>query len=395
MKYRLGILSTHPIQYFSPWYRALAQHPDVDLTVYYAFRQTPEGQAAAGFRVPFEWDRPLLEGYRYQFLKNRSRRPGTDNFFGCDTPEIADLIARERFHAFLVGGWHSRCFWQAIHACRKTGTPVMVRGDSQLNTSRSWMRRLVKYPFYRWFIPRFDGYLVVGQRAREYLRHYGASEDKMFSAPHAVDNRYFSESADECRRDRKRWRQEWALPPESTIFLFVGKLVVRKRPMDFLRAIRQAASGCPGLFGLVAGDGPLRSELESYVKAYHLPVRFSGFLNQSQLPRAYAAADVLVLPSDGSETWGLVVNEAMASGLPVIVSDAVGCGPDLVLPERTGDVFPAGDVQALGAVMGQMASDSEKRDRLGAAARAHIAGYSLERAVEGVVDALRHLPARA
>jgi len=389
MKYKLGILATHPIQYFSPWYRALAARSEIDLQVYYAHHPTPQDQAAAGFQVPFEWDTPLLEGYPYQFLKNIARRPGTDDFFGGDTPEIADIIVQERFDAFLVSGWHSHSFWQAIKACWKTRTPVLVRGDSQLATTRSWLKRAVKYPVYRGFIPRFDGYLIVGKRAREYFLHYGASEKKMFSVPHAVDNRFFAESSAEFRQDRKRWRREWGLPPESVVFLFAGKFVARKRPMDFLKAIRQASAGSPGLSGLMAGDGPLRSELESYAKAYHLPVRFSGFLNQSSLPKAYAASDALVLPSDGQETWGLVVNEAMASGLPAIVSDEVGCGPDLVIPGHTGELFHGGDWPGLSAILSRLTTHPDQLAAMGEAARRQVNDYSISRAVEGTLEALR------
>lgn len=391
MKFKLGILSTHPIQYFSPWYRALAAHPEIDLSVYYAHRQSPQGQADAGFGVSFEWDRPLLEGYPYRFLKNVAHHPHTDHFFGCDTPEMAEIIARERFDAFLVGGWNVRSFWQAIRACWKSRTPLWVRGDSQLATPRAPWKRAAKFPLYRWFIPRFDGYLVVGRRAKEYLIHYGASEGKMVSVPHSVDNRFFAESCAALRAERSRWRESWGVPSEAVIFAFVGKLLPRKRPMDFLRGIEQAAQGSLRLWGLVVGDGPLRAELERYAEERRLPVRFTGFLNQSALPRAYAAADALVLPSDGSETWGLVVNEAMASGLPVIVSDAVGCGPDLVIPGQTGEVFPVGDSAALSAILKKWTGDPDGLQSLARAAREKIQDFSIERAVQGTVAAVHAL----
>jgi glycosyltransferase involved in cell wall biosynthesis len=394
MKHKLGILQTHPIQYFSPWYRALAAHPEIELTVYYAHQQSPQGQSDAGFGVPFEWDQPLLDGYPYKFLKNLANRPGTDHFLGCHTPEIAEIIRRETFDAFLVSGWYVRSFWQAIRACWTTGTPIFIRGDSQLPTTRSIGLRLLKEPVYRWFIPKFDRYLLVGQRAKEYFLHFGASESRMFPVPHAVDNRFFAEAANSLQKERMRLRQEWGIPRDAVVFLFAGKLVARKRPKDFLKAIKLAAAGSSGAFGLIAGDGPLRQELEASARADHLPVQFTGFLNQSELPKAYAASDVLVLPSDGSETWGLVVNEAMASGLPAIVSDAVGCGPDLILPDQTGEVFPMGDYKSLGIIMKQLINDPEKRNCLSAGARRHITGYSIERAVEGVLDALKSLPLR-
>jgi glycosyltransferase involved in cell wall biosynthesis len=390
VKHRLGILATHPIQYFSPWYRALAAHPEIDLQVYYACRQTVQGQAAAGFGIPFEWDQPLLEGYRYKFLTNIARHPSPEHFFGCDTPAITEAIIRERFSAFLVSGWSVRSFWQAIRACWKTGTPILVRGDSHLGTRRSWAKRAIKFPFYRWFIPRFDGYLVVGRRAKEYFLHYGASERKMTNVPHAVDNRFFAESSARFSAERGRWRRDWGIPEDAVVFLYVGKLIPVKRPMDFLQAFQKTGAGrSPRLWGLVAGDGPLRPEMERFAVEHQLPVRFSGFLNQGDISKAYAASDALVLP--GSETWGLAANEAMACGLPVLVSDQTGCGPDLAVSGQTGEVYPCGDVRKLSEMMQELAVHPDRLLRMGESALKKIEDYSIERAVQGTVAALNRL----
>ena len=149
---RLGVLATHPIQYQAPLYRALAER--VDLQVYFAHRQTPEGQAKAGFGVAFEWDVPLLDGYEHRFLENRAAEPDVSTFRGCNTPEIGRIIAEERFDAFLVNGWYTKSFWQAMAACWRTGTPLMVRGDSHLGTPRKTWFRMVKEGAYRLFIPK-------------------------------------------------------------------------------------------------------------------------------------------------------------------------------------------------------------------------------------------------
>ncbi|MFA5976148.1 MAG: glycosyltransferase family 4 protein [Elusimicrobiota bacterium] len=391
MRFRLGILATHPIQYFSPWYRALAHHPEIDLQVFYAHQQTPQGQAEAGFGVPFEWDQPLLEGYSCWFLKNIAKHPSPSHFFGCDTPEIVDRIRSMAFDAFLVSGWHVKSFWQAIQACRCQHIPLLIRGDSQLVTPRSPFVRLAKEILYRRFIPRFDGYLVVGQRAREYLVHYGADASRMFSVPHAVDNDFFDHSARVLRPNREALRKEWGIPPEAAVFLFAGKLLARKHPMDFLEAIRQAAPKARSIVGLVVGDGPLRTELERFVAIHNLPVRFAGFLNQNALPKAYVAADALVLPSDGTETWGLVANEAMASGLPVLVCDQAGCAPDLVRPGETGEIFFLGDVPTLASHFRTLSENRVRLRAMGDAARQRIDQFSIHQAVIGTVEALRQL----
>jgi glycosyltransferase involved in cell wall biosynthesis len=250
---------------------------------------------------------------------------------------------------------------------------------------------VVKWPLYRMFVPRFDGYLVVGTRARQYLRHYGADPGRMFFAPHAVDNEFFATRVAALRADRAGLRAAWGIPEDATVFLFCGKIIARKRPEDFARAVAEASREMPSIWGLLAGDGALRVQVEATVREAGWPVRFSGFLNQSVLPRAYAAADALVLPSDETETWGLVVNEAMASGIPSIVSDRVGCAPDLVLPGQTGEVFPCGDVSALAARLVALARDPDHLRRLGDRARRHVAAYSMAAAVEGTVRAIDRL----
>src|SRR3990167_7412105 len=190
---KLGLLATHPIQYYVPWYKALARQ--VDLEVFYGHRQTAEGQAAAGFEVAFEWDIPLFEGYQHRFLVNKAIKSDVSSFLGCDTPEIGAIIRRARFDAFIVHGWATKSYWQAMIACWMSGTPLLIRGDSHLFTARSRFYRIAKYPFYRSFIPWFNAYLVVGERARAYYRHYGADSRRMFFSPHAVDNVFFSTQA--------------------------------------------------------------------------------------------------------------------------------------------------------------------------------------------------------
>lgn len=384
-QFRVGILATHPIQYYAPWYRMLAQQ--LDLTVFYCQRLTPQAQAM-GFGGAFEWDVPLLKGYRARFLMNQAREPNVSTFCGCDTPEIGQIIAQERFDAFIVHGWAIKSFWQAILACWRTRTPVLVRGDSQMLTARGRVRRTIKYPLYHWFIPRFDGYLVVGERARQYLRYYGARPERMFFSPHAVDNDFFSVHADTLRAMRTHVRQAWDIPPDAVVYLYAGKCIAEKRPEDFVRAVTEAARVQPHVWGLVVGDGPLRVRMQAATERQGWPLRFVGFLNQTEIPRAYSASDALVLPSE-SETWGLVVNEAMASGLPAFVSDRVGCAPDLVVPGQTGDVFPCGNITELSALMSRYAYPPEWLTTLGKHARQHIQRYSLARAVDGTVAAVR------
>jgi glycosyltransferase involved in cell wall biosynthesis len=385
---RLAILATHPIQYQAPWFRAMAAHPDLDIKVFYCHEATSKEQAAAGFGVEFEWDRPLLEGYPYQFLENVAKEPKLGNFKGLDTPELKSIISQREYDAWLVCGWHFKSAWQAMRACWRTKTPVMVRGDSHLYMPRSPLKRMAKWSFYRWFIPKFDACLAVGRWSKEYYLHYGARHDRIFFVPHVIDDDYFAHEAARLLPHRGQFRRGWGLEPECTVFLFAGKFIEKKRPMDFIRAVERSAHGGVKVAGLMVGDGPLRKECEAYARSGNVPVRFAGFLNQSEIIRSYIAADALVLPSDGGETWGLVVNEAMACGRPCIVSDHVGCGPDMVVPGKTGAIFPMGDTEFLARLLVTHALKPSSLSAMSNYARATAERNSIAVALEGVVKAV-------
>ena len=385
---RLAFLSTHPIQYHSAWFRALAACPGLDLCVYYCHRATPSEQAGAGFGVEFDWDVPLLEGYPYTFLKNVADLPGHGRFGGFDTPEIKEIIQRREYDAMLVNGWHYKSAWQAIWACWKSKVKVMVRGDSHLYTPRGIAKRAVKSITYRRFIPHFDACLAAGQWSREYFLHYGARPERIFLVPHAIDSGRFRIEAESLEPRRSELRKEKDLDENAIVFMFSGKFIPKKRPMDFICAIERAVLRNSRIEGLMVGDGPLRARCEDLVRERKVPIRFTGFVNQSQITKAYVVSDALVLPSDGGETWGLVVNEAMACARPCIVSDRVGCGPDLVIPQETGSIFPLGDVEALANSMLELAGNPERMISMGLKARCGLRNYSIETAVDGIIQSL-------
>ena len=376
MAKRIGFLISHPIQYYAPIFRELAKR--CNLTVFFAHRQTAEQQARAGFGVAFDWDIDLLSGYDSRFLTNVARQPSIDRFAGCDTPGVADEIARGGFDAFVVPGWALRSYWQALRACRRRGVPVLVRGDSQLGSQRNNAVRIAKALAFSHLLRRFNGFLYVGQRNREYLLHYGVPAERLFFSPHCVDNNAFAAASSGI--DRRRGRRR---------VLFVGKLIGRKHPADLLHAV--ARLGDRAVQIAFAGSGELESELRQIAAASSVDADFMGFVNQSELPAVYASADLLVLPSDGQETWGLVVNEAMACGIPAVVSDVVGCGPDLIDPGRTGATFRFGDAAALAAAIRDVLSFDPEQTRRHLAAK--MALYSPARAAGAVVDAATTLAA--
>ncbi len=385
--WRLAIVATHPIQYHAPWYRALVADGRLQIKVFFCHQATPQQQADAGFGVAFEWDIPLLDGYEHEFLKNVAVHPRTSSFNGLDVPGIGQVLCKGDFDAVLVNGWNHKAAWQTVWASKQLGLPVLTRGDSHLHTPRSGLKTWVKEMTYPWLLRAFDGFLDAGQWSRDYYLHYGARSDRIFHVPHVIDETSFLLRSEGLQAERDAIRSAWNLPSDATVFLFAGKFIALKNPMLFLRSLGSAFRQERTVAALMVGDGPLRQECQRFASDAGLPAVFAGFLNQSKLANAYVAADVLVLPSE-HETWGMVVNEAMWSGLPCIVSDQVGCGPELVAAKGTGEVFPLHDQAALAAAMVQFARNPEQRRACGARARAVIQAYSIATAVEGTVNAV-------
>ena len=246
----------------------------------------------------------------------------------------------------------------------------------------------------RW-IPRFSGYLTVGTLNEAYYEFYGADPSRFFRVPHCADNNWFAERSRLAADARLVARQRLNIPPEAVVFLFCGKFIEQKRPLDLLRALDAPECRGTGAHALFVGDGPLRRECESYAHTRNIASAFVGFKNQSELPGMYALADVLVLPSQ-SETWGLVVNEAMACQRPALVSDKVGCGPDLVLEGKTGYVFPSGEIGALRQGLLRYVTQPGLAVSHGRVAYDHVCKhYSLATTVSGTLRAVQTVRAQA
>lgn len=390
---RLTAVLVHPVQYYAPWFRHVAAHvPEIDLTVLYATAATPE-QQGVGFGQAFTWDVPLTEGYHHRILAppRAGHDLSSDSFLGVDAKWIGKEIAADAPDAVLVPGWYSVSLLRALVACRAEGWPAIYRGDSTLVHQPAGWRSLAWRAKTRAMLSFYSVYLSTGTRSREYLAAFGRPAGRVFSSPHAVDNDFFASLAapHQTPEGRAVAREAWGLGREDFAVLFVGKLTEIKRPRDLVRAVAGLKSA--GLGGgaalLIAGDGPLAAEVRAEAERLGVRTAWAGFLNQSEIARAYAAADVLALPSE-SETWGLAVNEAMATGLPAVVSHRVGCAPDLVEPGVTGEIFPTGDVAALTAALGRIRQRQRAGHDFGAACRERAAAHSFAAASAGLVEAV-------
>ena len=388
---RLAVVTTHPIQNQAPWLRALAASPGRTVRAFFGMLPDP-AQQGVGFGTEFRWDVPMREGYESTVVANRARRPGTDRFLGIDGPDVGAAIADFAPAATIVCGWQSRFLWQATSACRSRGFPLLVRGDSNaLRRRPAWKRWL-----HRRHLARYAGFLAMGRSNADFYRELGIPDSRVHSAPHCIDPGPLLARLPRDDEARAALRARFGVPATSTCFVFVGKLEPKKRPRDLLRAFARVAARRTDVHLLIVGSGGLASSLRAEAAGTPASVSFAGFVNQSEIGAAYGAADALVLPSDFGETWGLVANEAMACGLPIVVSDRVGCGPDLARDGETGFTFPFGDVGALASRLDRFAADPEGRRRMGREARRVVEEeYSVAHAVAGTlagVDAVLDRP---
>lgn len=375
---RLAVVASHPIQYQAPLFRELARL--MEIKVYFAHRADGGDQADAGFGISFNWDIDLLSGYPHAFLDNVAHRPGLSHFSGCDTPAIGNHLAQYAPDAVLVLGWHLKSFWQSIWTAKRRGIPVMVRGDSQLETPRSLIKRVGKSLTYPIGLRCFDAALYVGERSRSYWEHYNYPQERLFRSPHCVDNSWFAQRA--THSERMELRSRLGIADTDKVLLFAGKLVASKRPFDLVSATAQLRASGREVMILVAGSGPLEKELSQAAHAADVRIIQLGFTNQTAMPTAYSACDVLVLPS-ASETWGLVANEALACGRPIVVSNACGCAPDLAADNKAGRTFSMGDSTALAHAVATVLDQPPTAQNIAN----KIAAYSVEAAAIGIAQA--------
>ena len=379
---RIAVVTSHPIQYQAPLFRELARRAELD--VFFAHRASQADQAAAGFGVGFDWDVDLLSGYQHDFLKNIARKPGPSHFTGCDTPEIGARLEAGRYDALLVTGWHLKSFWQAIRAAKRAKIPVMVRGDSQLGTPRGRLKKAVKTVAYPPMLRMFDAALYVGQKSRAYYEHYGYPSGRLFFSPHCVDNDWFATRA--TAEARSGLRNQMGIGSVTTLVVFAGKLIPLKRPLDLVRAASHCRLEGRDVEVAFAGSGELENAVRAEAKGLGVPCHHLGFCNQTRMPAVYAASDILAVTSE-QETWGLVANEALACGKPIIISDASGCALDLAGDRTAGRVYEVGCIEHLSRSIGELQDHGCRSIDIARKSET----YSVPAAINGLMEAVAHI----
>lgn len=389
-KYRLAALTSHPIQSQVPLFRMLSEHSEIDLTVYFcdsfgAHQKTYD----PGFGMEIKWDIPLLDGYKYKILKNYSPRPNA-GLWGLINPGIVNELFKNRYDAIWMHGYANLSNWFCFVGAWLTNTPIMMRGESHLMNYRPGWKKVVKKALLTGLFNKIACFLTIGTLNAEYYKHYGVSERKMFLTPYTVNNEFFSGKCNELKDQRSELKAINGITPECPVILYAAKMIPRKRAMDLLKAYELMRNKTKAALVFV-GDGGEKGNLELYAKEHRLEnVYFVGFKNHTELPDYFSIGDIFALPST-DEPWGMVINDAMNFGLPIITTDMVGAAPDLVKHGENGFIYPVGDIDKLAGCLSRLIDDDELRGRMGKRSLDIISKWSFREDVEGILAALKYI----
>jgi len=385
-RYRVLAVSAHPVQYAAPYFRRLARHPRIELLVAYCSLRGAEAGYDPEFGAAVKWDVPLLDGYPWVEIPNKGS--GGESFFGLTNPGLWTLIRDGHFDAvFCHTGYIRASFWIARVRAWLSGASFLFGTDATTLDSMDGKRwkAPVKRLFWPYLYRLATQVIVLSSGTKDLMLSLGIPPERLSFMPYTVDNDWWLERS--AKINREKIRAGWGISPEACVILFCAKLQPWKRPEDLLRAFVKVES--KDSFLVIAGEGPLRKELER--EATDLGVgdrcRFLGFVNQSELPGIYTASDVLVLPSS-YDAFGVVVNEASLCGCVVVASDQVGAGRDLIAPVDAALVYACGDVDALAEILRRLSNDPRRRKELGLAAKAHMATWTPDGTVVGAVQAV-------
>lgn len=387
-KRRLAIVVSHPIQYYVPLYRELARDPEIEVKVFYFSNSSIRGEFDPGFGENVTWNIDLLSGYDHEFVGKHYATNSVGSFRSTLVPAIVPKLLFGRFDALLVNGYAQAGNLLAVAAALLTGTKVLTRSDSNIElVGRS--PRLAKKLFVKAFFAVCHAALSSGQRNHAFYRYWGMPDRKLIATPFTVDNDRFRQDSQLSPEARHALRAVWGCHDDTVpVMVFASKFMRRKQPHLTIEAAGRLAREGHRLHLVMAGSGEMDAELRALAATYpELAVHFTGFVNQAEMPALLGASDVFLFPSTG-EPWGLIVNEAMAAGLPVVVGERCGCAPDLVEPGVNGSLVGDGDLDALTDAMRHLAIDPALRRRMGDAGSARIARWGLRETREGVREAI-------
>lgn len=332
-----------------------------------------------GFGKNISWDIPLLEGYEYSFIQNVAADPGSHHFKGIDNPTLIEDIEKWKADAILVYGWPFKSHLKAMRYFHGK-IPVFFRGDSTMLSKKNNIHSLFRKYFLRWVYSHVDKAFYAGTNNKSYFRQHGLREKKLMFAPHAIDNERFDDEGGIYQRQADEWRKKLGINPYDLLLVYAGKLEPIKNLGWLIKTVKQFNEMPVKI--LFVGNGPSEKELKEKSFGDQRFI-FIDFQNQQQMPVVYRLGQVFVLCSH-SETWGLSINEAMASGRAVLVNENCGCAIDLVKNDINGFVFNATDKSNFIKYVKRLIADESLVNNMGAQSKKVISKWNFEEVCKAI-----------
>jgi glycosyltransferase involved in cell wall biosynthesis len=381
---RLAIISTHPIQYNAPLFTLLAKRGNALIKVFYTWgEEVLQKKYDPSFGKNIEWDIPLLEGYDYLFIKNVAVDKGSHHFKGIDNPGLIRAVKDWQADAVLVYGWSFKSHLKSMRYFHGK-IPVFFRGDSTFIGKRNGLKSFLRLVFLKWVYRHVDKALFVGTNNKEYYVKAGMKTNQLVFCPHSVDNCRFMQGKIDYKTMAVKWKKELNVGLLSTVFLYAGKIDDNKN----VRLLIETFIKVPGNnYLIIAGNGILENELKNSFSDYK-NIYFLPFQNQQTMPVLYRMADVFVLPSK-SETWGVSINEAMACGKALLVSDSCGAAKDLVIEGVNGYTFRSENAEDMKGKMLDLIREKNDLVKMGKASLEIVQEWNYEKdciAIESLLN---------
>lgn len=384
---RLAVVAQFPIHYHLPLYRAMTADPHIDAHIMFMQRAWSESGYDPEIGGKVDWGVPLFEGYPYRVFRNLSPARNGEGFWKFINPGLVWRILTGPYDAVYIHGHNHLTHVLCMIAARLGGKRLVLRNIAYNLGERPASKRYLRAVLYRLLYALPQACLHIGAYNRQYYKDFGVPDARLVYGPHIVDNPFFADQAEQLRGRRGELMSEFGIAPGHKVILYAAKFLPKKQPLRLIEAFACARLG-EGWTLLMVGEGPLRAAAEACAARYgECSIVFAGFYDQGRIGRAYAVADMVVLPSAYQETWGLVINEALNFGCPVVVSDRVACGPDLVA-DKCGLIVPHDDTAALAAALASLAGDEPLRLKFGARATAVIKDWNVDAYMAGLRQAL-------